>query len=690
MNFKKKFLRLEHRSIILYGLNYNSISILKDNKNFKILGVEYNEKTKVRNVKKIKIKDNLKHKPIIIITTKAESAKLIFLELKSRFSDKIEFFFLDGTNELPKINHKKLNYNYLSLKKLEKIILKYDIISFDLFDTLINRNVSKPRDIIDFLGNNPLLKKIKNFSEKRLISQSNLEKYGESFSIYKIYDYLNKQLKLPKPIINEIVQNEINLEKKFSTINNGVKKIYDLCKKNKKKIYITSDFHFSKSELKKFLQLHKIFGYKEIISSCDYGCFKSEGKLFKILKNKNKNKSIIHIGDNNKSDILGAKVENIESYKIYTPREIIINSNIQDLLVNIKNTNDKICVGLIQNKLQSFTQNNLNLNNDKSFKISLEDFGYIFIGNIIYEYLEWINKKVEEMKISNIFFASREGYFLSKIYNEFFKTKDKNAIYLRSSRFLAHNISYKNNSDIYKSFNQHRYHGKFKDLLKYRFNIEIDKNDKNKSVNINTKSNLKLLTKLLTNYTETILNNSKKWRKNYSEYIAKLKKNNNRIAICDISLFATLQKSLSKVIQNNYFGFYIPTQANYRETKNIKFMKLDKQFEKKYFILESILTAPHGSFLYSLKNNKFIYQKGMSNQKFFKNRIKIINGVKKYIGDIKKLKIYNSSENYEFGKINNYLFSEINNKIFNFDKKLFQSLYFDNSYVRVRENKIDI
>ena len=46
--------------------------------------------------------------------------------------------------------------------------------------------------------------------------------------------------------------------------------------------------------------------------------------------------------------------------------------------------------------------------------------------------------------------------------------------------------------------------------------------------------------------------------------------------------------------------------------------------------------------------------------------------------------------NFEFGKINNYLFSQMNNNIFKIDKKLFQSLYFDNLYVRVKENKISI
>jgi len=249
-DFKKIFLRLEYRNIILYGLNNNSLTIFRDNTNFKILGIEYNEKIKIKNIKKIKIRDNLKYNPIIIITTKNESAKIIFLELKSRFENKIEIFFLDGSKDLPKINSKKLNYNYLNLKKLKKVILEYDVISFDLFDTLINRNCSKPRDLIDFLSNNIELKKIKNFSELRLISQSNLEKKGKSYNINDIYNFLNKKLKLPEYKLNLLIQNEINIEKKFSTINNSIKKIYELCKKKKKKYIYFIRLSFFKKRFK--------------------------------------------------------------------------------------------------------------------------------------------------------------------------------------------------------------------------------------------------------------------------------------------------------------------------------------------------------------------------------------------------------------------------------------------------------
>jgi len=692
-NFNKTFSRLKHRNIILYGLNNISVSIIKNNRNFRILGIEYKEKKKIKGIKKIKIEKNLHFKPIVIITTKSESAKIIYIELSSKFKKKVEIFFLDGSKELAKINYNNLNYNQLNLSKLKKKILKYNVISFDLFDTLLHRNCSKPRDLIDFIGGNKNVLNYKNFTELRLLTQSKLEKNGRSAHIIDIYNSLNKRLKLPQYKIKKLIKIECDYEKNFTLVNKCIKKVFDLCIKNKKKIYITTDFHLSKKEIGKILKFHKIFGYKEIISSCDYGLFKADGDLFKVLKRKAREKNIIHIGDNLKSDIFGPRIEKIKSYKISTPRDLILNSNIQDIYANIKNDNDKICAGLIQNKLYEFSSNNLKMSkNYKSFNISLEDFGYIFIGNIIYEYLLWISHQIQINKISNIFFASREGYFLSRIFNKFFNSNYKNVKYLRASRFLADNISFKNINDITESFKKHRYQGNFKNLLLNRFDIQINKNDPYKKLIINTKTDLKKLSSLLGNYIEKILNNSNKWRNQYLKYISCSKNSSNKIAICDISLFSTLQRSLGKISKNHYYGFYIPTQTNYEEKDKIKFMKIDERFEKNYFVLESILTAPHGSFKYIKKNHKFIYQKKRSNQKFFKNRIKIINGVIKYIQDVHKLNKENNftKKNFQFGQMNNYLFSQFKNQLFNYDKKLFQSLYFDNSYVRTDENKIKI
>jgi len=115
-NFNKIFSRVKHRNIILYGLNNVSVSIIKNNRNFKILGIDYKEKKKIKDIKKTEIEKNLHLKPIVIITTKSESAKIIYIELSSKFKKKVEIFFLDGSKELAKINHNNLNYNQINLK----------------------------------------------------------------------------------------------------------------------------------------------------------------------------------------------------------------------------------------------------------------------------------------------------------------------------------------------------------------------------------------------------------------------------------------------------------------------------------------------------------------------------------------------------------------------------------------------
>ena len=349
-------------------------------------------------------------------------------------------------------------------------------------------------------------------------------------------------------------------------------------------------------------------------------------------------------------------------------------------------------MGLFSSKIYDLISSVDNLHNKKRIKISSENFGYIFLGHLLFEYLEWLNFTVKTNKINNIFFCSREGFFLKKIYQKFFQDNKVNLVYFKTSRFLSYNISFFKTEDIIDSFKFHRFSGTFKDLLLNRFGIKIDKKNKNCYEIINSNNNIKKIKILLKPFINLILENSKKLRFSYRIYINKITKK-NKIAISDISLFSTVQRSLQKINNLKYFGIYIPTQTNYKERYNMKFMKISKNFEKKYFILESILTAPHGSYLYLDNNLKFKLSPKKKNQKKFLVRNFIIDGVIKYFKDIIYLKkLYNlypyNKKSYSFGVSKDYLFDQLDNNIFLFDKRMLNSLYFDNLLVRSDENKI--
>ena len=199
----------------------------------------------------------------------------------------------------------------MNLKKMQKKIGKYEYVSFDIFDTLLKRNVESTYDIFEFVeyeyNKFEYKNKITGFKEKRIRAEKKAieELKKESVTIDEIYE----KIEFKKEIIEKLKKLELKIEFNIIQKNNYIYNIYKFCKENNKKIIAISDMYIDGSNLKKLLEKNDIF-VEKCFSSSDYNATKSSGKLYKkVLKDLNiKPNQIIHIGDSLKSDFIQAKI----------------------------------------------------------------------------------------------------------------------------------------------------------------------------------------------------------------------------------------------------------------------------------------------------------------------------------------------------------------------------------------------
>ena len=107
---------------------------------------------------------------------------------------------------------------------LIKLIDENNIISFDIFDTLVFRNVLKPVDIFKIMEKQ---NKIKNFAKLRIKAEqeSRVKENNMETTLDLIYEKLKYyDIKID---IQKIKDQELAVEKEFITINPFMKKIYD-------------------------------------------------------------------------------------------------------------------------------------------------------------------------------------------------------------------------------------------------------------------------------------------------------------------------------------------------------------------------------------------------------------------------------------------------------------------------------
>ena len=309
---------------------------------------------------------------------------------------------------------------------------------------------------------------------------------------------------------------------------------------------------------------------------------------------------------------------------------------------------------------------------------SLEELGYIFFGPLVFNYFNWLKDEVKDGDL--ILFNSREGYFLNELYQEFkIKYNLPNSVYFKTSRKLASLSSFVSDNDIYQSFNLHRYNGTLSDLLKYRFGLDyINVSD----IKINTLDNVPDLSL----YISDILEKSKVLRTQYKKYIEITIGKSKNVYMVDSGYQGTTQYYLQKTFDLELKGRYMTYKGNI-DLKNTKgFYDFEKcNFKNNIIFFESVFTDKVGTYI-DIVNDKFVNEDDTQNQKYFSDKIKIVEGIKNFVKDILST---NVSEYDISQETPDTIFNLMCTKDYIKNELLFESFFHDNNYVRNNVKKIE-
>lgn len=179
-----------------------------------------------------------------------------------------------------------------------------EVVSFDIFDTLLVRPAKEPKDIFVLLQNIVQEKFGLNFWELRYHAEEDLGK--ENAKLIEIWDQIAQKYTLEPNVVRELMQLEINLEKDVLIPRSDIKELYQYALALGKRIIVTSDMYLPESVLHDILESK---GYDQIAAyyiSCEYGKRKSTGKLYETVLQEEgivEPSKMVHIGDNEYSDL---------------------------------------------------------------------------------------------------------------------------------------------------------------------------------------------------------------------------------------------------------------------------------------------------------------------------------------------------------------------------------------------------
>ena len=295
--------------------------------------------------------------------------------------------------------------------KIKKDIDKAQIVSFDIFDTLLVRPYVKPTDLfmhmekkLDCAG----FAKERHDAERRARANN---RELEDITIDMIYEEIDGKFK-------EMKQKEMDWEGRVLKTNPEVFEIYKYAQNQGKKVVITSDMYLPEKFLGRVLENNGYKNFDKLYVSSEYKKTKFSGNLYKqLIDDFNvKASDVLHIGDNRLSDYEKAKELGIVSIHISKIIDKLFKTNLRAKVFYEKYPNDlgaSVLLGLVA--MADFY---------KDFNY-WQNFGFVYGGPAILAYMLWLDGQSGKDNVSDLFFVARDGYTLQKVYDIIKTTKTK-------------------------------------------------------------------------------------------------------------------------------------------------------------------------------------------------------------------------------------------------------------------------
>lgn len=626
--FQKSFSSQNNKKIVLYGIGKNTEAVLYGTEGFSFAGLmdQSSVGQTIYGQKVLSDEEVIELCPVIVIIARQSVVNIIFKRiqyLNTEHGIPIYDFQgnLLGSESLVYKNSDLLYWNASEQELIEKI-RENDIISFDIFDTLLMRRVLQPTDVFE-LVEIQLREQgyIYPFADMRLKAEQVLkmpdidEIYKKMQEIYDVDDFVLQHMK----------KLECEIDACMLLRREKMCQIYQIALKEGKEVYLLSDMYYPKLYLEGLLKDKGIVGYRDLFVSCDIKKEKSDGSLYQWYVSKLGSGRMLHIGDNRRVDIVKAIEHGINAYHIYSAYELLMASSMQSLLSDVGTLQRRCILGLIISRVY---------NNPFRFYLSrgylqvndIRELGYFFIAPMLAEFVRWFIFQAKERKVQQILFPSRDGYLIKRIY-ELMADNDIETVYFRTSRRAATVAGIYDLDDI-KRIASRKYKGTYSEFLKSRFGINMKDTDIYREAFIKDQND-ELTQKILRDYEISILQNAKVERKQYLGYLDNMGILTDKIQVLfDFVAGGTVQYNLCRLLQKNIKGLYFATMNlpndMYAEDiediaaayGNITSYGSQNQLSKYYLFVETILIDDKESFSHIDSMGKEVFEQGSAKSNF--------------------------------------------------------------------------
>ncbi len=340
--FDKFCEKIKDERVVLYGTGFNAKEIIENYADrIQIIGIM----EKQISSSYIYGKRNLRQEELISLKINVIVIASGILPLKEIFNRICGFCHANGIKIYDMYGNDLFDLFFLLEENLrtlcdrnEQVLLgeikNYDVISIDLFGTLLNTKKGfreevwwKVAEANKAIFTNPI-----QYLKARQEAKKRAEERHKANDISVIYDELRDITQISEEQKLHLLEDEKKYMTKRAILDKKLYEILRLARQEEKKVVLVSDTYYSEREIRDILKETDVQEYDIILSAADKGCTKSSGLLRMIFSIGSKG---LHIGENEIDDGVCALVHGLDIFLLKSPEGLKSNSPYKDIYQSI-------------------------------------------------------------------------------------------------------------------------------------------------------------------------------------------------------------------------------------------------------------------------------------------------------------------------------------------------------------------
>jgi FMN phosphatase YigB (HAD superfamily) len=510
-------------------------------------------------------------------------------------------------------------YRTLSPQAFTTVLETVDLVSFDIFDTIVTRPALDPDSVLRFVGHRIARRHpaVTDFFERRKAAEAaarDRKGFKGDVDLEEIYAAFAPDGSWTAELIRHAAELERAVDGATLQPRPGMKSLLEAARTTGKRVIAISDTYYTRPDIERILaETGLLDAIDHLYISSVEQARKDRGDLWDRVRRTEKTPAQrwLHVGDNERSDMQAADDRGIQVLHAMHPARLLETFGFRPMPESDRPAwAGDLVAGPAMLRLAGCPFPDGQPVRPRRLPTA-GDVGYVVFGPLLFHFYAWLVRHPALRQVRHLHFLSREGYLLeqlhARVWRRFPELDLPAGSYFHSSRRVALSAAQAVGFSADAIMAGIMFHGTLRDLLRHRLGLEFDGDAAVVDWQIALPRDQERLRAALETLKPVITRHATEEREKLTAYARQSGMlEPGPQAVVDIGYSATIQKGLQTALAIPLNGFYLATFDAAKHVDEgggrafgclaefIPPFASDQPALRAPILMEAFLTAPHG------------------------------------------------------------------------------------------------